>query len=361
MKNKSVIKGFDTLRAFSILLVIITHLGFHDYFIGNTFRKDRLWPLISGLTGVQIFFSLSGFLITHLLVKEKLGIGRIDFKKFYVRRFLRLLPPLLVFYFIYLVSVYWNYIPLNIHGLIFSFFYVYNFIPNSFYSGELGHMWSLAVEEQYYIIWPFIIGLISCFKKGLYIIGLLLLVSIAAVYLLPQVSFNWHNKSYLLDDTFQLERWFIPAIVPVMIGSAAGILVNYRYNQLELILRNKFIWLSIAVLFYLCPLYLPIIMLPIKFVFQSLGIVILLLLIFYNQESNAVRIIHKQPFIYIGKISYGIYIYQGFFLMTGPGSQLKFQQFPLNIILTIVIAVISYEFIERKILKFKKKYQPSIQ
>ena len=119
MKNKVVIKGFDTLRAFSILLVIITHLRFHDYFIGNTFKKDRLWSLISGLTGVQIFFSLSGFLITHLLVKEKLGIGRIDFKKFYVRRFLKLLPPLLFFY---LISVYWNYIPLNVHGLLFSFF-----------------------------------------------------------------------------------------------------------------------------------------------------------------------------------------------------------------------------------------------
>ena len=62
------------------------------------------------------------------------------------------------------------------------------------------------------------------------------------------------------------------------------------------------------------------------------------------------------PFSYFGKISYGIYVYQGLFLLTGPGSELKFQQFPLNFILTLGLAVVSYHFLEKPIMRFKNRF-----
>ena len=65
------IKGFDSLHAISIVLVLLTHLGLSDYFFGNEFLKNRVWLLVSGETGLQIFFTLSGFLITTILLTEK--------------------------------------------------------------------------------------------------------------------------------------------------------------------------------------------------------------------------------------------------------------------------------------------------
>lgn len=92
------IKGFDTLRAISIAMVVTAHS------LPNLWIQDhRIWYLISGDTGVLVFFVISGFLITTLLLKEKRMNGIINLKKFFARRFLRLLPPLVIFYLAILV------------------------------------------------------------------------------------------------------------------------------------------------------------------------------------------------------------------------------------------------------------------
>src|SRR5471030_2238740 len=92
------IRGYDGLRAISILMVMSSHLGLFSLLPNNDYIQNRLWLIISGTTGVNIFFTLSGFLITRILVQEKLAFKKISFKNFYIRRFLRLLPPLIIFY-----------------------------------------------------------------------------------------------------------------------------------------------------------------------------------------------------------------------------------------------------------------------
>ena len=91
------IKGFDGLRAISIFFVVFSHLTPGDIFINSPYLEKN-YKLFSGETGVMIFFTISGFLITSLLLKEKIAFGKINLKFFFIRRFLRLLPPLLIFY-----------------------------------------------------------------------------------------------------------------------------------------------------------------------------------------------------------------------------------------------------------------------
>ena len=350
------IKGFDSLRAIYILLVLMTHLGLYRYFEFNSFLKSRVWLLCSGLTGVQIFFTISGFLISHLLYREKQRNDKINIKHFFVRRFIRLLPPLILFYIIMLLTMFLGFIPQNNIGLLFSVCYLYNFIPNLFYSGELGHMWSLSVEEQFYLFWPFVLAAVSSYKKIFWGTLFLLILCLIGTYIIPTWTLHYKTNSFPLNTTFQLERWFIPAIAPVMIGALTATVLNFKYDWIQKIIARGMSVLIVAILLFLSPLFLPAEMLPISNFFQSIGVGMILLLLYFNQESKAVNYFNYKWLAYFGKISYGIYVYQGFFLRTGPGGSLWVQQYPVNVICTILLAVLSYEYYEKKILKLKLRF-----
>jgi peptidoglycan/LPS O-acetylase OafA/YrhL len=171
------IKGFDGLRAFSIILVLLSHLNIRQQLPEYQFFQERFWRLISGETGVLIFFNLSGFLITLILLQEKMNSGKIHFKLFFIKRFLRLLPPFLLFSFSVLVLKAYHYLDYSTEGFLFSFFYLYNYVPTAYYHNELVHTWSLAVEEQFYLIWPFVIQYFTL-KKIISFIFLLIIASI---------------------------------------------------------------------------------------------------------------------------------------------------------------------------------------
>lgn len=141
------IPGLDFLRALAVLAVLVDHSG--------AFTGDGP-NLFNGATGVQMFFVLSGFLITWMLLDETQRKGRIDLRAFYLRRFARLMP---VFYAYVLVGtgmlllahklVPWGALAASlVYGL--NYYQALNGAPTHF----LSHCWSLAVEEQFYFIWP---------------------------------------------------------------------------------------------------------------------------------------------------------------------------------------------------------------
>ena len=339
------IKGFDTLRAISIILVLTSHLGIHQLLPDNEFMRERLSLLISGQTGVQIFFTLSGFLITYILLYELNEFKKINFFNFYMRRFLRLLPPLIVFYIVIAILMKFRLIHTTSVGFLFSFFYLYNFVPAKYYSGELAHTWSLALEEQYYFVWPFIINFFNR-KKVFMFIFLILLACIISIYLYPNLAFT---------KGFFPNRWFIPAVAPVLVGSLFAVLINNRDEYYEHYFKQKNKTILIAIILFLFPLYSPIV--ELSFLFQSIGISLLLVWIIYNQKSRLTSMLDNKALSYIGKISYGLYIYHGLFIKNGPYGDLWFQKFPQNIILTFTVAVLSFHLIESPILKLKKKFR----
>jgi peptidoglycan/LPS O-acetylase OafA/YrhL len=139
----------DGLRAVAVLLVIASHAS-NMQFVG-------------GWIGVDIFFVLSGFLITGILTTEFEKSGTISFSTFYLKRILRLAPALVVLLAVNLLAGlvlgsrdHWSN---HIGATIASLFYVMNWV-SAFqlpYEGHVGHVWSLATEEQFYIVWPAIL------------------------------------------------------------------------------------------------------------------------------------------------------------------------------------------------------------
>lgn len=332
------IKGFDTLRALSITMVVTAHS------LPNTWLQEhRIWHLISGDTGVLVFFVISGFLITSLLLREKEQFGSINFKKFFARRFLRLLPPLVFFYIAILALMSTGLIQETYIGLGISVFYLYNFVPNKFYTAELGHTWSLALEEQFYFSWPFMIRFFEN-RKSLLMLGISTIVaSILFLLFIYPIEFMSHFKAH---------RWFIPAIAPIMIGSLLAI----GRAGIERTFKSPILQFVCFAICYSTPLFFPEKLLIISPIFQSFGIGFLLLLIISNQETKGVKWLNNPATSYLGRISYGIYVYQGLFLRTGPGSENWFQQFPQNLIFTLVTAILSFELLEKYFLKKKKQY-----
>lgn len=354
------IKGYDGLRAFSILLVVLNHLGMDEWWPQTEFFNTRFFQLFSGNAGVNIFFTLSGFLITMILIREKDVKGKINFKHFFIRRFLRLLPPLIIFYVMVVVLMATGFLNAEYKGLLISIVYLYNFVPELYYIPELGHTWSLALEEQFYLTWPFVLNWFYKGKKIPFILITGVLFCVVAMYagLHWYIPFEHNGKIHsLLQDGFKPHRFFFPAVAPILIGCglAYGIARHGDYLK-NLILNNNAITLLKVVLLYSAGLYLPESMLPIAFIFQAMGVAILLAWLYYHQDAQFTKALEFAPLVYIGKISYGIYVYQGLFLTTGPTGLLDIQQFPLNIMLVIAFAVTSYHFVEKPVLRLKKRF-----
>jgi peptidoglycan/LPS O-acetylase OafA/YrhL len=353
--KSSYIKGFDGLRGISIIFVVLTHLGVYSFLYSVGFYSQRIVMLVNGTTGVNIFFAISGFLITTILLKEKLLTGKIHFKNFFIRRVLRLLPTLLLFYLTVYTLMGAGLISENYIGLIISFIYLYNFVPNKYYLGELGHTWSLAVEEQFYLFWPFAVFFFRKYKLLFFSI-LIVFLSILLIKIIPFLYFSYHGKIFYLTYIFNTTRWFLPAGAAIMIGASTAIL-NFHKDKYVIIFFNSIACLCLGILFYACPLYLPYCTFDYLFTFQELGISLLLVWIFHHQNSLLTNLFEIKPLVFIGRISYGIYVWQGLFLKTSPGGNLKIQQFPLNIMLVLIVSIISYYTIEKYALSFKNKYK----
>src|SRR3954469_22242804 len=153
------VPGLADLRGIAVLLVVMLHSG---TFVPSSYKGT--WPghfVRGGFLGVDLFFALSGFLITSLLLEERASSGRVNYRHFYARRGLRLLPALyamLAAYAVYaaLADISWYKTKTT---LLWAVLYATNFQalikPLSLAPG-LGHLWSLAIEEQFYLLWPFI-------------------------------------------------------------------------------------------------------------------------------------------------------------------------------------------------------------
>ena len=135
--------GLDGMRAIAVLVVVLDH--------------TPLWGFQGGGLGVDVFFVLSGFLITNLLLEELADSGRISLRRFYARRALRLTPALVVM--VAVVAVLLPLMPVGTErGIIPTLLYYTNWVrafrPDV---GALGHTWSLGIEEQFYIVWPLLL------------------------------------------------------------------------------------------------------------------------------------------------------------------------------------------------------------
>jgi peptidoglycan/LPS O-acetylase OafA/YrhL len=282
------IKELDIIRFFAFLLVFVSH---YTYFFRE---KDGLtYYLTQGDVGVQIFFVLSGFLITTLLFLEKERTGNINFKNFYMRRILRIWPLYFLIVALGLTTAAFQGKLDHTHmWSLFTFLSNFTIIKDDQFYLPLAILWSLAVEEQYYLIWPPLVY----FLKTKYL-KILLLASIV-------ISF-WFK--YYGTDIWEVAAYHtVSNISYLAIGSYFALTIKNKYFGKLIVASNKLIHFA--------------------------------------------RIGSSSTLVYLGKISYGLYMYHIFALML-------LKSFLPSLALTILFAHVSYKYFEQPILKkYKSRF-----
>ena len=347
------LKGLDSLRAIAALIVVVNHIE-----VIKRVNKidDFLNILPDAHIAVILFFVISGFLITFLLLKEWDLNKRISFKKFYFRRILRIWP---LYYFVILLS----YILINNSQSIKSYLLCLSIFPNV--AHIFGHgwfpspqIWSIGVEEQFYLLWPLFVTLVLHKKKK--IISFLLLGLFLLLTFLPH-GIAYLNSRYF-DSAFleNLERLFnFSNYNSIAIGCFIGVAYWKNYNWVRFLNSNLVIIpLSITIL---CMWILNF-----KYSYFTNEIFsILFSLMILGLVGNKTINIDNKIFKFLGKISYGIYMYHWIvidivsrFLVKGDNLLMyNFKLYLMVVGITIFISFISYTFFEKKFIQLKENYR----
>ncbi len=338
------------LRGVAILLVLLSHSQFLMF--------------EGGFVGVDIFFVLSGFLISRLLLKEYLSYGAIDYFSFYRRRFLRLFPSMIamlsltLFIASYVLSGY------ELEAMTQSFFYAVTWTSNLYFSFvNIGyfdeielrdmflHTWSLGVEEQFYLIWPFVISacllflsksfLVSAGKgyrriAGLFLggalVGFFLMVVLAgykpvwAYYFMPARIWQFSLGAFVCACTFSyacgkggVKKEWGGEIAGLSLIAAAVFLINSEETYPW--------WRSLL---------------------SSLGAAILLFVYSVAQTSGRRFLLSSSPLRFIGDRSYSWYLWHWPILMIGDALGMMESMLGVFslILLSFLVAAISYRYVE---------------
>ncbi len=351
------IPSLDGLRAVSILLVVLYHAS--DTVGAPEFFHRYSHVLFSGSLGVYIFFVISGFLITSLLLREKTTHdGKIDIKKFYQRRFLRILPVCYLYIFvIFLLNKVLN---LNVQNAFFLYAITYtiNFVNSGTGIWALGHLWTLAIEEQFYLFWPWVTKL-SLKKMTTLAWVIIIYAPLARIVYFSKTIALLHPKLKIL-----LMTPFFKCADFLMIGCLLAI-SQYVHPDLwkTSILKNRYIFLlAIFLMWFLSFQYdkddAPVLLLAFGKTIVSFCIAYVIASTITVKNNTTFKFLNHPLMVYIGVLSYSIYIWQEIFLFSKEkliGPAWWFQIFPINIGSIFIVSILSYHLWERTFLKMKER------
>ncbi len=341
------IPGLDGMRAFAVMAVMAAHVGF-----------DHLIP--AGL-GVTLFFFISGFLITRLLLAEQDKTGAIKIGHFYTRRFIRLLPAL---YVMLAVTVGLQIImatPPNVWDTLAAFTYTMNYreiflelsgIPRV---GPWGHLWSLSVEEHFYLLFPLMVVAFKKHQKGL--IVFCSLICLAALLWRINVFYNLQLPSHYSYAATEAR------IDSILYGCLFSLILNQASNWKIL---NRFLGFApiaiAAIIMLLCLLYRDEgFRQTIRYSLQGIAIGVLILNLFYFKAMGVfIRLLELGPLRWTGKVSYGLYLWH-IPAMFAVNQYLGYEEATLSFILitysiTFTVTALSFYFIEKPFIKLRHKY-----
>ncbi|MBI2373507.1 MAG: acyltransferase [Deltaproteobacteria bacterium] len=335
------IRGFDGVRGISALLVVATHLGFASLL--ERLGLSRLAPLCSGDAAVTFFFVLSGFLITTLLLGELASSGTISLKHFLIRRALRLYPLYYLVLGLVLVSGTLGFRGTNQTSAAYALLYSYNFIPRAAYDTWIGAFHTLAVEEHFYLVFPLSMFLFKTRRK--LFLGLLFSYVLVVASGVPERVVRTLVPTLL--DTHFFDRWTPVAALPIALGCLLALAFDARPKPL---FRFRRAVLLAGLTCYSAPVFYDHRLLTVA------GCTLLTFAIVLNQESRWVRALEAPPLCYLGKVSYGIYVWQAFFLTTGPHAVKGWPlPFPANLALLALTVPLSFRLIEKPCLELKDR------
>jgi len=342
----------DGLRAVSVLLVLVSHLGF------------GIGKVVPGGLGVTVFFFISGFIITRLQLAEIRETGTVSLRNFYLRRFLRLAPALFVYLavslgFFWLIG--WRFVAAEPLSVLFYYANYYQIFVGFTSVGQvlspLGVLWSLSVEEHFYLLFPLLLLVFAGRVQRL--TGWLCLAIAAAlawrVWLcagggLDQLPYDRMFKS--TDTRFD----------SILFGCVASLLLARHGERLVRMCAHP-LAIGAALLALLVSLAVrdPVFRETFRYSLQGLSCAVLVVALVFTGRLGAVStLLRSAPMAYIGKISYSLYMYHwlavgmmAWLLPQAPASQV----IPAIVVASLLMSMASYHGVERPTQRLRKRFQ----
>jgi len=339
------VPSLNGLRALSIGIVIIVHCGFKNF-------GTREFP--GAQFGVNIFFVLSGFLITLLLLEEERLSATINLKKFYFRRILRIFPAyyalLIAYYILQMRGVF----QFTTNTWLSAIFYLKDVrVPNS-YSWETDHLWSLSIEEHFYLLWPLVFKFLKRYRVKIAVFFIILVPIARGVVF----ALNPHSEGTTFYERSDALLW--------------GCLLAIYYQPVSMVMMraiNKYKWMIIlpflglfvsVVAFRIFPINSPFAAGVIRALgradgtFTNIFICLVIVIAVNSRNTLFYKMLNTDAVNYLGKLSYSLYIWQQLFFSSAIG---MWGVFPLNILCIVAVSMLSYHFIEKPFLAIKSRYE----
>jgi peptidoglycan/LPS O-acetylase OafA/YrhL len=342
------IPSLDGLRALSIFLVLALHSLQR---LEVTSPISFLWVgIFNGATGVFIFFVISGYLITSLLLREHEKRGSISLRGFYFRRAMRILPPLYVYVGVLLLLGWAGRLPIFKLDIISALFFFHDYALSLMW--PLEHFWSLSIEEQFYLIWPLL--LLYCLRRpGPEGRSKASKIAIAIILLGPVirvVSFTIARNT-VLHNSYSFHAHADSLMFGCLLALVQGTPLFERVYRFV----TKIWWIPPAVILVsdiISARYQNYWDFPIGMTICGAAIAFFLLWCVRNPASPVGRFLNSRPIAHIGVLSYSIYIWQTLFLnrgnvsLFGPSLKLLYT-LPFSWFAILAVAELSYLLVER--------------
>lgn len=353
----------DGWRVVCITLVLAWHSHF-DPRVMALCQMPWLAPLFQGNLGVRCFFVISGFLITYLLLREHADTGHISLRSFYLRRAIRILPVYGAYLAVIGLLQLWagfKQAPVTWLG---DLTFTVNFLPRGRISG---HLWSLAIEEQFYTVWPVVLIWLLRSRDSRWF---------AAAFALPVIStilfsfIGWTGHyPFLIHPLFHEHSSFVN-----FDSLGMGCLAAFGLTRHQPYLRNFLVGgrlLAVILLggsMVLLPVYGAGSGWPVA---QALSAILgrsiqaagaAMLLVTSVIRPDWFRPLNWAPVAYLGVLSYSIYIWQQPFSTSPAELNLPFgwyYHFPIWLVCSLVVAVVSYHCLERPLMALRSRWRPT--
>ena len=344
--NKEYFYSLNGLRGLSIIAVLMGHVSSRNWIFNDLEKIDFLRPFMSVIQdsqmGVNLFFIISGFLITSIIISEENNSEKVNLKNFFLKRIIRIFPVYFALLFVYYI--------LQILGIIFipKESWITAVTYTKYFNWKVdwytAHGWSLSIEEHFYLVWPLIFYFFKSFRKKI-IFFIIIIVpfiryfshkyhisginNLTILYRIDAIAFGCliaFYKNYLIEKINTI--YFITALIIILIFEELLPHIGvFKLNNLMLSEGHRH-----GLVINIC-------------------LSIVLIYSVFGPKKITFKILNSKILSFIGTISYSIYIWQQPFLSD---EDYWINHLPQSIILVFVVSILSYYFIEKPFLKLKR-------
>jgi peptidoglycan/LPS O-acetylase OafA/YrhL len=330
----------DGLRAFMVMFVVVFHM---TVFAGSLPRGPGWYSAVVtslGSIGVNVFFIISGFIITTLLLREMISAGQVSLRAFYIRRFFRIVPPFAIYLITLFIMGAVGVISISRQNLVWSAFFLGNTgFPDS-NDWFVAHTWSLSVEEQFYVAFPPLLCFVFGFRSRatIYVLSIFYGLSLASLKLAHELSVHVAPQWLCVAGLYHF-RYIIVGVLLALHGRPVLVFLTDRSRLIPLLLAGSIISVQFCS---------PASRLGSLVIAALEPVICGLLVMWFVQNPSRCALLRAPALQWIGSCSYSIYIWQQLF--TGSASLYhgwSLAKSPVAALAIVVCAGISFYLVER--------------